>query len=376
LTALSFLLACLTLANQKETKPILLAIMASTAYVYTGLWTNHQHNSIKAVTLTMSADNASFLVAFLALFLGIVGGHFWAIVSYAVFQIRSTLASRSGQHHQQQAILRNYHAPGAAIWQLSLASWSWRRRRGFVALTSTLLVVLLALTSVMAFAAAGILSAKVTSKESDVLVKTSKCGLWDDRVTSQTTGDFEGRTGFRSNKDEDLYLASTMAASCQKNSSVASDCVSYAPERITWTTTTNTTCPFEKEICYQNKAVRFDTGLIDTAVHLGINAPKEDRLYLRNVVECSPLVRDDYTSDWHDMNNTKFAPGNLDGDVLITQPDERWMEWFYGPFDGFGLNSTFIYSDRDATATMFGTQLFSLAYVFVLKVPRALLKND
>jgi hypothetical protein len=340
--------------------------MASTAYVYTGLWTNHQHNSIKAATITMTADNASYLVAFLALFLGIVAGHFWAIISFAVYQVRSTLAPRSGQHHQQQAILRNYHAPGAAIWQLFLASWSWRQRRGLVALVAALPVVLLALTSVMAFAAAGILSARVTSKESDVLVKTSNCGLWDDRTVSSMPSDFAGKIGFRSNQDEDFYLASTLADSCQKNSSVASDCVSYAPERISWTTSTSTSCPFEKEICYQDTSVRFDSGFLDTAVHLGINAPKKDRLYMRNVVECSPLTRDGYISNWHDMNNTKFAPGHLDGDVLVTSPDERWIEFFYGPFDGFGLNATFMYSDRDATATMFGTQLFSLAYVFIL----------
>jgi hypothetical protein len=81
--------------------------MASSATVHTGLWNNHQFNSVEGATLTLTATNASYLVAFLALFLGIVAGHFWAIMSYAVFHIRSTLASRNGQHHQQQAILRN-----------------------------------------------------------------------------------------------------------------------------------------------------------------------------------------------------------------------------------------------------------------------------
>jgi hypothetical protein len=274
--------------------------MASTATVQTGLWTNYQYSSIEGATLTLTTTNASYLVAFLALFLGIVAGHFWAILSYTVFQIRSTLASRDGQHHQQQVILRNYHAPGAAIWQLSLASWSWRQRRGLGALLPALPVVLLALTSVMAFAAAGILSARVTSKESDVLIKSSACGFWDDRESATMPGSPLERVGYKANLVEDFHLGSTIAAACQKNSSIASDCVSYAPKQVEWTTSTNVSCPFQDKICYQNKTVRFDTGLLDTTEFFGINAPKADRLLLRTVAECSPLIQDGYVSDWHD----------------------------------------------------------------------------
>jgi hypothetical protein len=274
--------------------------MASTATVQTGLWTNYQYNSIEGATLTLTTTNASYLVAFLALFLGIVAGHFWAILSYAVFQIRSTLASRNGQHHQQQSILRNYHAPGVAIWQLLLTSWSWRQRRGLKAFLPALPVVALALISVMAFAAAGILSARVTSKESDVLIKGSACGFWDDRDTAGMPGSPLERVGYKANLVEDFHLGSTIAAACQKNSSIASDCVSYAPKQIEWTTSTNVSCPFQSKICYRNKTVRFDTGLLDTTTYFGINAPKEDRLLLRTVAECSPLVQDGYVSDWHD----------------------------------------------------------------------------
>jgi hypothetical protein len=335
--------------------------MASTASVQTGLWTNHQYNSVEGATLTLTTTNASYLVAFLALFLGIVASHFWAIISYTVFQIRSTLASRDGQHHQQQAILRNYHAPGAAIWQLFLVSWSWRQRRGLRALLPALPVVVLALISVSAFAAAGILSARVTSKESDVLIKSSQCGFWNEQDSATRSGVFAEQRGWAANLAEDFHLASTMAAACQKNSSIASDCISYAPKRIEWTTSTDISCPFDKKICYQNKTVRFDTGFLDTTVYFGINAPRDDRLSLRHVVECSPLVQEGYVSDWHDMNGTKFAPGNLNGDVLVTRPGEKWLEWYYGPDGQFGLNSTFIYSDLEPSAHMFGSQLFALA---------------
>jgi hypothetical protein len=73
--------------------------MANEPSVYTGFWFNHQFSSVNGATLTLTATNASYLVAFLALFLGLVAGHLWAIFSFAIFHIRSTPAKRGGQHH-------------------------------------------------------------------------------------------------------------------------------------------------------------------------------------------------------------------------------------------------------------------------------------
>lgn len=319
---------------------------------------NRQFNSVEGATVTLTSTNASYLVAFLALFLGVVAGHFWAILSFAVFQLRSTLASRDGQHHQQQVVLRNYHAPGAAIWQLIIICWSWRKQRGIKAFLPALPIILLALMSIMSFAVAGILSARVTNKESDVLIKGSTCGWWMAPVMTNDTAAYES---YVSNLVEDKYLASTMAAACNKDSGVSSDCVSYSPKEIEWTTKVDVPCPFDQKICYQNKSVRFDSGLADTTQHFGINARKEDRLQFRMVTECSPLVREGYVSDWHSMNGTRLDPGLIDGDIMQTAPDEKWIEFYYGASRYLGLNSTLIYSDREPTVHMFGSQLWSLS---------------
>jgi hypothetical protein len=335
--------------------------MSTAAHVHTGLWTNHLYNHIQGATLTLTATNSSYLVAFLALFLGFVAGHLWAIISYTIFQIRSTLSPRDGQHHQQQAILRNYFAPAAVIWQLLLVSWSWRRRRGMKTIVSALPVALLALVSITAFGAAGILSAQVTNKESYVLVRSSECGLWLE-PSNITAPDYGAQIAdFKTKKTEDYNLASTMAVSCRKDSVVTSDCVSYAPKQMEWTTTINTPCPFENKICSRNSTVQFDSGFLDTTLHFGIMAARQDRLLFRTVAECAPLVRYGYVSAWHDMNGTRPAQGSSLGDVLLTQHGEKWLELFYGPNLSAGLNSTLIFSDRDQTLTMFGEQLFSLA---------------
>lgn len=134
--------------------------MVNETTVHTGLWKNRQLPPSEAATLTLNAQDASYVVAFLALFLGVVASHFWAILSYAVFQARSTLEVRNGQHHQQQAILRNFHTPGAAVWQVGVSSWSWQQRDGLRAYVAAVPVVLLASSNVVAFAAAGILSAR------------------------------------------------------------------------------------------------------------------------------------------------------------------------------------------------------------------------
>jgi hypothetical protein len=335
--------------------------MSSAAYVHTGLWTNHLYDHAQGATLTLTATNSSYLVAFLALFLGFVAGHCWAIISFMVFQIRSTLSPRDGQHHQQQAILRNYYAPATAIWQLLLVTWSWRRQRGVKAIVSTLPVALLAAASALAFGAAGILSARVTTKESFVLMRSHECGLWLEPSNVPTPGSNVHLADFKAKKTEDYNLASTLAIACGKDSAVASDCVSYAPKQNEWAIDVDALCPFENQMCYKNTAVRFDSGLLDSTLHFGINAPNDDRLLFRAVAECAPLVRDGYISDWHDMNGTRPAPGSSLGNVLLAQPGELWLELFYGPNLSTGLNSTLIFSDRDKSLTMFGEQLFSLA---------------
>jgi hypothetical protein len=334
---------------------------ANEASVHTGIWFNHQYSSVKGATLTLASTNASYLVAFLALFLGLVAGHLWAIVSFTIFHIRSTTTKRDGQHHQQQVILRNYQAPGAAIWQLLNVSWSCRQRRGLKAGIVALPIVMLALTYMMQFIAAGVISARVQSKDSEVLIKGSGCGFWNPGTQDGPLDDFVAQAAYRANLAQDLASASIMASMCQSNSSISSGCVSYAPRKIEWTTSSQAPCPFDEKICYQNTTVRLDSGLIDSLVHFGINAAQKDRIFYRSVAECSPLVRDGYVQDWHDMNGTRLTtPWTTEKDVIKAQPGELFLELFYGIDTIDDLNSTILYSNRDPTVTVFPTQPFTL----------------
>lgn len=278
--------------------------MATGEQVYTGVWSNHNYNGAKATTLTLTTVDSSYLIAFLALFVGLVAGHFWAIMCYMVFQLRSTVTARSGMHHQQQVILRNYHAPGSAAWQLLKGMNFWRRQKGIRITFISVPVILLAGANLALFGAAGIFSSRVTGKDSEVLLRGTSCGFWNNPATSDVNAEIstvEARTAYWANLIEDFATASTIASTCSDISSIASNCISYAPENIRWDTTTNGSCPFDPTICRGNHVVKFDSGLLDSTEHLGINAPKNDRILFRRVVECSPLVHDGYMSGWHSM---------------------------------------------------------------------------
>lgn len=204
----------------------------------------------------------------------------------------------------------------------------------------------------------------VTSKQSDVLINGATCGFWENPATIDGQEiELVKFANFRTSLIEDVYMASTMAATCQKNSSIASNCVSYSPKEIEWTSGTDITCPFDEKLCHRNKTVRFDSGHIDSTLHFGINAAKEDRVLHRIVVECSPLARKGYVSDWHAMGGTKLSP--ISGqDAIPTQSGELFQEWLYGPNIAYGLHSTYIYSNARPSTPFSTNPAFSIESVF------------
>jgi hypothetical protein len=64
-------------------------------------------------------------------------------------------------------------------------------------------------------------------------------------------------------------------------------------------------CPFIKRTC-MNPAVAIDSGLVDSHIHLGINALAHDRVQFRRLTTCTPiLLEEEYSSNW----TSETAPG-------------------------------------------------------------------
>ena len=94
--------------------------------IYTGIWTDWTRGRVQGLTLTVPSSHGTILIAFLAIFVKVAGGHFWDIFCYVLFHTRSTTDARDALYHQQQALLRNNLSDNRAIWQFSALAWGWR----------------------------------------------------------------------------------------------------------------------------------------------------------------------------------------------------------------------------------------------------------
>jgi hypothetical protein len=257
--------------------------------VYTGLWTDWTHGRSQGLTLTIPASHAAVLIAFLAIFVRIAGGHLWDVFCYIIFHIRSTTDARDGLHHQQQALLRDNLSDNRAIWQFSSIAWEWRGKTKRP-LFRTLPLILSAALHFIAFTAAGIFSSKVASVGSNVLIRGPTCGNWSVPYQGNTfnksllTESSElSSWGLSNYKDIAGYVKSCYAFD-NATRSLPQDCLAYGRRLPSWSSEV-VDCPFADGMCIDGAALELDSGLIDSHLDLGINGRQQDRISFRYVRE-------------------------------------------------------------------------------------------
>jgi len=300
--------------------------------VHTGLWINWSHAPIYGATITLSSRDGAFLVAFLALYVGLAGGQFWKIVSFILHQIRATKRWQSddAMFHQQQAILKNVGSPFDVAKELFELSWAWRKStsrpffRAFLLSAYALLVL-------SGFYVAGIFSSEVTTAvSSDVLVRSSDCGAWE----------YFGPESASQNSYQFKVLNETLNAAqyvrnCYWNSQDTFGCNIYVTDQIPWKTTLNATCPFREEVCHacpfsngtcvgsNAAALHLDTGPLDSHEIFGLDAPKTRRITYRKVTSCAPIAVDNWG---------KLESRNVTIDGIVSQ--DPVLNYYCGPFLG------------------------------------------
>jgi hypothetical protein len=136
-------------------------------------WTHD--SAILGSRLTLTSQTGAYLVAFLALWVRIVGGHFFGLLSYLVFRARSTTKPMDTMHHQHQAVLRNSNSDSRALCQFLIIGASWRNRTRRPLLRSALLA-LLVFVNIAAFGVAGIFSSRIANANGGVLLRNTLCG--------------------------------------------------------------------------------------------------------------------------------------------------------------------------------------------------------
>lgn len=289
--------------------------MSSSSTIYIGFWSDYSKDGLSRTTLTLSSTSANLLIAFTALFVRIVGGQVWSIIGYMLYQIRVGDRDQvyDGLHHQHRVLLRNTTSPTAFALDILLGSWAWRSRvrhlrRRYIG------YFLLALTNTIAFSMAGVFSSRVGNTDSEVLLRSDNCGwlnynasYWVDTALANAEGKVL------------LSQVQAYAQSCYSTSdSLTSTCNTLVRSNLSWTTDHITDCPFENGVCLTPYSLFLDTGLIDSALDLGLNAPPEDRVTIRKTNTCAPLN----TTNFSNMDLTRagspYTSGNSSDQMQLS----------------------------------------------------------
>lgn len=325
---------------------------SSGSTVYTGFWINWSHGRVNGSTITLSAENSAFLVAFIALFVRFVGGQLWQILTYLISVIRSTAGPQDALYHQQQAILRNTSQPTTVSWSMLKLFWFWKGTARRLK-TRTLSFVFGCLAYIAAFATAGIFSSRISSTNSEVLLlPTEYCGYW--HPTSSENISFQDSliedwsyTSYRSRlfKKAHAYVNDCYDSNITNPNNL---CLPYGKSRITWTTKLDAACPFDEDICL-TKAIQFDTGYISSFTHLGINT-RDDHVEYRRVTTCAPIKTDGYVSGFVNVSDLSVADDYYYN--YVPHDGEMWQKYAYGQSLAFIDNTTFAFSNYSSTESL------------------------
>ncbi|KAL1634241.1 hypothetical protein SLS58_010785 [Diplodia intermedia] len=263
--------------------------------IYTGVWTDWSHDKLLGATLTTTRTHGSLLIAFISLFVAVVGTSFWRICCFILHYIYSTEASRDAMYHQRQAVLRDAANATTGIASLFLILNSWRKnqppRRAYQRILPLLAFSCLSLA---AFAVASTFSSRIsTTTGNAVLLASSNCGIIYPTTNVSDLADFA--TVFQPYLSQRFTSSADYAQQCYPNLQ-SEDCSTFVQRRLRTDSIRNATRPFPGNVCKSQDAnLLLDTGLVDSHHDLGMNAPSSHRCQFRFVLQSAPLTTNGYT---------------------------------------------------------------------------------
>lgn len=230
--------------------------MASQQEIYKGFWTNWIDGRVEGATLTLSRDGGAYLIAFLALFVHVSGASFWRMASFAIFYHRSKPDLDHDVILQQQTVFRNSASAISSLrgfFKIFVRSKDWKK---------SLPAVLWAFLNIAGFLAAGILSSRVTSTRSDVLLMPTDCGEWTrPEEMHQNMSNFVVEEAIRVASLAKLKSVSQeYAAVCYNPENSPEGCSTFGRRTPQWTKEIRSGCPFSDDICLVNTTFSVDSG--------------------------------------------------------------------------------------------------------------------
>ncbi|KAF2026090.1 hypothetical protein EK21DRAFT_103512 [Setomelanomma holmii] len=270
--------------------------------VQLGFWTNWSHGQIQGATVTLTRRNGGFLIAFLAIFIGMVGKSFWRLGCFVLHRYFSTSEAQDGLYHQRQAILRNSDTAQDGAWRMLMSMLAWRSgNRARRPILRLLPIIILAFAISSVFGIASIFSSNVTSETlNQVLLKGTRCGSFSPAKANSVYKQLTLLLPYQAEKANKFL---NYGMQCYTNNSHTDGCNTYLKPRLPLISTRGNPCPFGDNICkLDNDNLIMDTGYLDSLDDLGINTAQKDRFQLRMVYQCAPLKTQGYMKDYNDSD--------------------------------------------------------------------------
>ena len=205
---------------------------------------------------------------------------------------------------------------------------------------SAILILVAGLHSV-AFAAAGILSSKVTTAKSEVLLRSDLCGIWHRPSASNWDRGSLETIKYEAYMTDDAKRSAQFVSECY-NTSLA-NCDTYGRRPLSFTTSTHTSCPFDPTMCNDNIVARLDSGYVDSLYDLGINSHPSGRVAFRKITQCSPITADGFTKTYTSQNLSDASANYFD--TFESIEGSTFTAFYYGESLATGDEPTFIFDN-------------------------------
>lgn len=299
--------------------------------IYTGFWLDHSRHPVLGATLTLSVDNATYLTSFLSFIVtAIITGSMFKIVVFVLYMARPLHNDETDLIGRIYVTLRNASSPLLPPWDLLKAFLPWSKSSRPSA-TAHLVLVPVWILLLLKLGGAAIPPLIVSKSGSAVgLAKPGLCGLIDPfdsiNLGSMSTQELHETIDAR------RYAAERYAKEPTRFSTDSP----FPIDALPFETIKNTTCPFLERFCLlgRNSAITFDTGLLDSHAHLGINTPASDRVQYRWRSTCTVL---NITANVQVFRNTTYQG------LSISDQEPLFAVTLGGGENPFGLNYTFLY---------------------------------
>lgn len=282
--------------------------------IYTGVWTDWSQNRIIGSTLTTTRAHGSLLIAFISLFVAVVGTGFWRICCFGLHCLYSTRASHDAIYHQRQTVLRNAANAATGVTSLYQVLNAWRRAHPKTSFRRILPLLIFSCIAWVAFGVASTFSSRLSTITGDaVLISSNNCGHMYATVNSNLTDLTEVYQRYLAQRS---IFSAQYAEQYYHEGHTVEGCSALIKQHLSTAVTADALCPFPGDICKSRDAnLVLDTGLIDSHYDLGSNAPVGQRYQIRLVLQAAPLKTEGYKQS--------------DGPDSMTQ--DSYAQYHYGP---------------------------------------------